>query len=197
VVAAETLQLWLEYANSLQAELSSSDNRLSTTLQHSTCNQQPLSRDSIIVSAGNSAPQDAAPAFTAGLAFAELLRAKLDVTRANLKNVSSWLSKLDHQKKKLFPSLKSLQDNFKKIFDEFESNRSVMARQYLDVKKAKEVFSACELELKLASKGSISAATLSDKMLKMNAARDKFVDDHSFIEIIFRDILPQAPPGGR
>jgi hypothetical protein len=94
----------------------------------------------------------------------------------NLQIVISWSKELKSRIASLKPAFEKQQVNFKKIFQVFEESRSKMAQTYLDVKKSREIFSACELELKLASKGSISASTLSDKMLKMNAARDKFVD---------------------
>jgi hypothetical protein len=167
-----------------------SEKSLTIKLQHPTCIDisksgagPPASRPSSIASTSTPPAQDPAPSalFTPGLAFALLLRAKLDSVKANLQNAHSWVNKLSRRLSHLTPSVEKLRATFKRIFDDFERSRDLMAKTYLDVKKSKEVFSACELELKLASKGSISASTLSDRMLKMNAARDKSVESFGFL----------------
>ena len=194
VLAYDTLQMWHEYSQHLIAELKASDQMLKNMLQHRTCNEyNPLEQRILTLSLSldweSAAPVpvkaslDSNPAcnvtaglFTPGYAFADMMKAKQTVVQFNLQIVISWSKELKSRIASLKPAFEKQQVNFKKIFQVFEESRSKMAQTYLDVKKSREIFSACELELKLASKGSISASTLSDKMLKMNAARDKFVD---------------------
>lgn len=184
--------MWFEYSQHLIAELKASEQMLKTSLMHRTCNEynqieQRIQTLSLSLDWESASPvpvkaaQDTNPSasitaglFTPGYAFAELLKAKQAVVQSNLQEVVTWSKELKSRITNLKPVLFDKQQvNFKKIFQVFEDSRSKMAQTYLDVKKARELFSACELELKLASKGSISASTLSDKMLKMNAARDK------------------------
>ena len=64
-------------------------------------------------------------------------------------------------------------------------NLNPNSKPYIPNLKLLQVYDACELELKLASKGSISAATLSEKTSKLNASRDKYVDDSPWIRCCF------------
>ena len=180
-LAHETLLLWLDYAKLQSHELGHYDKFLSSSLSHRVCGDNPGSnpgpRDTVASATVLKEWQNASsPLFVShGSAFAELLRAKLEAGRKNREQVEFWAGRIEKRAAGLKKELDRLKEEFNKIFPVFEQKRNEMAKQYLDVKKSKEIFSACELELKLASKGSISAATLSDKMLKMNAARDKCV----------------------
>jgi hypothetical protein len=216
VLAYDTLQMWLEYSQQLTAELKASEHLLKNSLQHRTCNEyNPLEQKVLSLSLSldweSAAPVPVKTAqesnltgivtsglFTPGYAFAELLKAKQAMVQSNLQNVISWSTKIKSRITSLKPIIYDKQQvGFRKVFVVFEDSRSKMAQTYLDVKKSREVFSACELELKLASKGSISASTLSDKMLKMNTARDKFVDFCLFCPVCFVTHAQNAPGRGR